>query len=91
MEKIMNPLRALAEKGQSVWLDFLSREIIENGELKKLIDDDGDLRKVDRREHVLRRADQAIHRQRANTGRYDIRASGHRRYRRRRRPAAAAL
>ena len=37
----MNPLRALAEKGQSVWLDFLSREIIENGALKKLIDDDG--------------------------------------------------
>src|SRR5215469_8945609 len=41
METVMNPLRALSEKGQSVWLDFLSREIIENGELKKLIDDDG--------------------------------------------------
>ena len=37
----MNPLRALAEKGQSVWLDFLSRDIIENGQLKRLIDDDG--------------------------------------------------
>jgi transaldolase / glucose-6-phosphate isomerase len=37
----MNPLRALAEKGQSVWLDFLSREIIQNGVLKRLIDDDG--------------------------------------------------
>ena len=37
----MNPLRALAEKGQSVWLDFLSREIIENGQLKKLIEEDG--------------------------------------------------
>ena len=37
----MNPLRALAEKGQSVWLDFLSREIIENGRLQRLIDDDG--------------------------------------------------
>ena len=37
----MNPLRALAEKGQSVWLDFLSREIIENGRLKRLIDEDG--------------------------------------------------
>jgi transaldolase/glucose-6-phosphate isomerase len=37
----MNPLRALAEKGQSVWLDFLSREIIQNGELKKLMDEDG--------------------------------------------------
>ena len=37
----MNPLRALAEKGQSVWLDFLSRDIIANGQLKRLIDDDG--------------------------------------------------
>ncbi|MGD0024379.1 MAG: bifunctional transaldolase/phosoglucose isomerase [Xanthobacteraceae bacterium] len=37
----MNPLRALAEKGQSVWLDFLSREIIENGELHRLIQQDG--------------------------------------------------
>src|ERR1700733_10248911 len=37
----MNRLRALADKGQSVWLDFLSREILENGELKRLIDEDG--------------------------------------------------
>jgi len=37
----MNPLRALAEKGQAVWLDFLSREIIENGHLQQLIDRDG--------------------------------------------------
>jgi hypothetical protein len=41
MEESMNRLRALAEKGQSVWLDFLSREIIENGRLKRLIDEDG--------------------------------------------------
>ena len=41
METVMNPLRALAEKGQSVWLDFLSRDIIANGQLKRLIDDDG--------------------------------------------------
>jgi transaldolase / glucose-6-phosphate isomerase len=41
METAMNPLRALAEKGQSVWLDFLSRDIIANGHLKRLIDDDG--------------------------------------------------
>jgi transaldolase/glucose-6-phosphate isomerase len=41
MEETMNRLRALAEKGQSVWLDFLSREIIENGRLKRLIDEDG--------------------------------------------------
>ena len=37
----MNPLRALAEKGQQVWLDFLSREIIQNGHLKQLIERDG--------------------------------------------------
>ena len=41
MEATMNPLRALAEKGQQVWLDFLSREIIQNGHLKQLIDQDG--------------------------------------------------
>jgi transaldolase/glucose-6-phosphate isomerase len=41
MEAIMNRLRALAEKGQAVWLDFLSREIIENGHLKRLIEEDG--------------------------------------------------
>ena len=37
----MNPLRALADKGQAVWLDFLSREIIRNGHLQTLIDRDG--------------------------------------------------
>jgi transaldolase / glucose-6-phosphate isomerase len=41
MEAMMNPLRELAQKGQSVWLDFLSRDIIENGELQRLIDQDG--------------------------------------------------
>jgi len=37
----MNRLRALAEKGQAVWLDFLSRDIIHNGHLQQLIDRDG--------------------------------------------------
>ncbi len=37
----MNPLRRLAEKGQAVWLDFLSRDIIKNGALERLIKDDG--------------------------------------------------
>ena len=37
----MNPLRKLAEKGQAVWLDFLSREILENGTLARLIEEDG--------------------------------------------------
>jgi transaldolase / glucose-6-phosphate isomerase len=41
MGEVMNPLRGLAEKGQSVWLDFLSRDIIANGKLQRLIEQDG--------------------------------------------------
>jgi transaldolase / glucose-6-phosphate isomerase len=41
MDQAMNPLRQLADEGQSVWLDFLSRDIIANGKLKRLIDEDG--------------------------------------------------
>ena len=37
----MSPLRRLAQRGTAVWLDSLSREIIENGELERLIRDDG--------------------------------------------------
>ena len=36
-----NRLRKLEDAGQSIWLDFLHRRIFENGELKRLIDDDG--------------------------------------------------
>lgn len=36
-----NPLLDLESFGQSVWLDFLRRSALENGELKKLIDQDG--------------------------------------------------
>jgi transaldolase len=36
-----NPLRQLKEHGQSVWLDNLSRALIESGELQRLIDGDG--------------------------------------------------
>ena len=38
---IANPLHQLNECGQSVWLDNLSRELIESGELTRLIDQDG--------------------------------------------------
>ena len=41
MGEVINPLRGLAEKGQSVWLDFLSRDIIANGKLQRLIEQDG--------------------------------------------------
>ncbi len=36
-----NPLVKLQDFGQSVWLDFIHREMIHNGELQKLIDEDG--------------------------------------------------
>jgi len=36
-----NPLQRLEAAGQSIWLDFLSREILQNGELKRLIEEDG--------------------------------------------------
>jgi transaldolase/glucose-6-phosphate isomerase len=36
-----NSLRMLHEYGQSVWLDFLSRDLFRGGELKRLIAEDG--------------------------------------------------
>ncbi|HEY3800308.1 MAG TPA: transaldolase [Caulobacteraceae bacterium] len=35
-----NPLAALEGAGQAVWLDYLHRDILENGELQRLIDQD---------------------------------------------------
>ena len=37
----MNPLQALNQHGQSVWLDAISRSLIQSGELQRLIDEDG--------------------------------------------------
>jgi transaldolase len=36
-----NPLLELNQAGQSVWLDFLSRDMIRSGELKRLAQEDG--------------------------------------------------
>src|ERR1700704_531887 len=36
-----NPLRMLQEYGQSVWLDFLSRDLFRSGELNRLVAGDG--------------------------------------------------
>jgi transaldolase/glucose-6-phosphate isomerase len=36
-----NPLLELQKNGQSIWLDFLRRGMIESGELQQLIDEDG--------------------------------------------------
>lgn len=37
----MNPLKELGAFGQSVWLDFLSRDLLRSGDLKVLIERDG--------------------------------------------------
>jgi transaldolase/glucose-6-phosphate isomerase len=36
-----NPLLELQSMGQSIWLDFIDRRLIESGELDRLIDEDG--------------------------------------------------
>ncbi len=40
MEGSMNPLQALSQHGQSVWLDFLSRDFLANGGLERLVRED---------------------------------------------------
>jgi transaldolase / glucose-6-phosphate isomerase len=39
--KSTNPLKDLQKFGQSVWLDYIRRDLFTTGELKKLIDEDG--------------------------------------------------
>jgi transaldolase len=39
--KQINPLKYLLNYGQSVWYDYIRRDLIETGELKRLIDEDG--------------------------------------------------
>ena len=39
--KAVNPLKELLKYGQSVWLDYIRRNLITGGELKRLIDEDG--------------------------------------------------
>jgi transaldolase / glucose-6-phosphate isomerase len=39
--KATNPLRTLLECGQSVWLDYIRRDLISSGKLKRLIEEDG--------------------------------------------------
>jgi transaldolase/glucose-6-phosphate isomerase len=35
-----NPLQQLAEQGQSIWLDYISRELLTSGELERMIAED---------------------------------------------------
>jgi transaldolase len=37
----MNPLKKLEKLGQSIWLDYIKRDLITSGELRKLIVEDG--------------------------------------------------
>ncbi len=37
----MNPLKRLQEYRQSVWLDYIRRDVIAGGELQRLVDEDG--------------------------------------------------
>jgi len=39
--KTKNPLKELLNYGQSMWLDYIRRDLITSGQLKQLIDDDG--------------------------------------------------
>src|SRR6202140_4265801 len=39
--KTMNPVRELSKYGQSAWLDYIRRNLITSGELKRLVDEDG--------------------------------------------------
>ena len=36
-----NKVKSIHDFGQSIWLDFFDRKIMDSGELKKLIDEDG--------------------------------------------------
>jgi len=39
--KAVNPLKQLQTFGQSIWLDYIRRDLLKGGELKRLIEDDG--------------------------------------------------
>jgi transaldolase len=63
----MNPLLDLRKRGQSIWLDYIRRDLIRNGELKQLIENDG-LRGVTSNPSIFEKAiddstqyDEALH------------------------------
>jgi transaldolase/glucose-6-phosphate isomerase len=39
--KAVNPLKQLQTFGQSIWLDYIRRDLLKSGELQRLIDEDG--------------------------------------------------
>ena len=50
-----NPLRSVAQLGQSIWLDYIRRTLITSGELKRLVDED-DLRGVTSNPSIFEKA-----------------------------------
>jgi transaldolase len=38
---VRNPLLALRKAGQSVWLDYIQRSLLQSGELRRLVEEDG--------------------------------------------------
>src|SRR4029079_4747321 len=53
--KATNPLKDLLKFGQSVWLDYIRRDLITSGELKRLIEDDG-LRRMNSHPAIFEKA-----------------------------------
>jgi transaldolase len=51
----MNRLLALRRQGQSIWLDYIRRDLIQSGELKQLVENDG-LRGVTSNPSIFERA-----------------------------------
>jgi transaldolase/glucose-6-phosphate isomerase len=41
VSKAVNPLKQLQALGQSIWLDYIRRDLLTGGELKRLIEEDG--------------------------------------------------
>ena len=39
--KAVNPLKQLHDHGQSIWLDYIRRDLLKDGELRRLIEEDG--------------------------------------------------
>ena len=37
----MNPLRQLQAQGQAVWLDYIRRDILLDGSLRRMVEEDG--------------------------------------------------
>lgn len=77
-----NPLKKIETFGQSIWLDYIRRDLITSGELRRLIDDDG-LRGITSNPSIFEKAiagsniyDQQIHdltlRKKNNTEIYEL-------------------